>query len=425
MANYVTIKRSSQLPMLMASDIDLREVESLNAEILDILAHVIGPRAVRLWQHPIRISSTFCYYVFSLLSDRRSPGQGFCGIQMWFPQLDERTMYGGFSKRLLDPMGSLSFTDLMLRREQFMIFTISCMEAWIPYVGLAMHKSFLSIKQLVLTLSSDDSDEAATGEGEGESGEEPGQSDGGGGRGPLEGTTQRSFTADYAGSYSLVRWFHRLSIGLRESQGDPQFKWAGSLFTHSHLLLFLLYGVYFSPVLRLHGIRLINATRISTNMHRKVNGGAYSRVSVQDRINLKILAWLVGSRLGLLAVYGGFRWYQESQGGGNEPLESVPITVDSMSAREYHSSMQSGAGGGGDSGVCHPNEMKKRTCPLCVDTIKNPIVTRCGHVYCHTCLYDMMRRTSTNFLDGRYQNSFPCPICRAEITINKLRHLYF
>ena len=84
------------MPMLMASDIDLREVESLNTEVLDILTHVIGPRSVRLWQHPIRISSTFCYFVLSLLSDRHSPGQGFCGIRMWFPLLDESTMHGAY-----------------------------------------------------------------------------------------------------------------------------------------------------------------------------------------------------------------------------------------------------------------------------------------------------------------------------------------
>ena len=419
MAKYITIKRSSQLPMLMASDVDLREVESLNAEVLDIMTHIIGPRAVRLWQHPIRISSTFTYYVLSLLSDRHSPGQGFCGIQMWFPLLDESTLYGSSFKRLMDPMCSLSPKDLLLRREQFMIFTISCLEAWIPYIGFAMHKSFLSVKQLVLTLSSDDSDEAAVVEGVDDG--EPG-----GERGRLPGTTQRSFAADYVGSSSIVKWLYNLSAGLRESQSDPQFKWTGSFFTHGHLLLFLLYGIYFSPVLRLHGVRLINATRMSTNMHRKANGGAYSRVGIQDRINLRLLAWLVGSRLGLLAVYGAFRWHQESRGQGNESLESAPITVDSTSVRDYQASLQSGGRGRG--GVTSPhanlNEMKKRSCPLCVDSVKNPIVTRCGHVYCHTCLYDMMRRTSTNFLDARYRHRFPCPICRAEISIQELRHLY-
>ena len=192
--------------------------------------------------------------------------------------------------------------------------------------------------------------------------------------------------------------------------------------THAHLVFFLLYGVYFSPILRLHGVRLINAVRMSTLAHRKANGGSYSRMGVQDRINLKVLAWLVGGRLGLLALYGAIRLYHDSQSEGNESLEREPITVDSISVREYQSSLRSA--GSDVIGADHPNEMKKRTCPLCVDTIKNPVVTRCGHVYCHTCLFDMMRRTSANFLDGRFPNRFPCPICRAEVTVHKLRHLY-
>ena len=423
---YISIKRSPQLPMLMASDVDIREVESLNTEVLDILTHIIGARAVRIWQHPIRISATFWYYLLSLLSDRHSPGQGFCGIQMWFPMLDDNSIYGSVFKLVLDPTRTLSPQEFRSRRENFMLFTISCMEAWMPYIGFAVHKSMLSIKQLVITVTSDDSDEASDiaqntalqGGSEDESMNPP--------RERQVGSPNPSHAADYAGSSSAIKWLYKFSAGLRESQSDPNFKWAGSLFTHSHLLLFLVYGVYFSPVLRLHSVRLINAIKMGTNSHPKDSGRAHTKMGVQDRINLKVLAWLVGGRLGLLAMYGAYRWYQESQGHGSlENSSHEPITVDSASVREYQASLASQAGRertGVD--ASHPNEMKKRQCPLCVDSIKDPLVTRCGHVYCHNCLFDMMRRTNPNLLDASHRHRFPCPICRKEFLIQELRHLY-
>jgi hypothetical protein len=53
-------------------------------------------------------------------------------------------------------------------------------------------------------------------------------------------------------------------------------------------------------------------------------------------------------------------------------------------------------------------------CPICLDNIKNPSTTTCGHVYCQICILDMFR-TSKKVIND-------CPMCRKEINLFTLNH---
>lgn len=409
--------------MLLSSDIDIREITSLSAEVMDILTQIFGARAVRVWQHPVRISTTALYYVLSLLSDKFSPGQGFCGIQMWFPMLSD-SVQGKLTKFMLDPSFSLPREDLARLGERAMIVSVSITEALLPYLGFVVNQGMKSLNDLSDTVASDDSDTATAvaralneEEGEGEDG------DGDGGRERLQGSTRPSPAANRAGYTGIQKWLADMTNSLRQCQNDPNYKWASSIFTHGHLWFFLAYGVYFSPVLRAHAVRLIRACRVET-----LKGRPRPKGGVADRINLKLLAWLVGGRLALLAFYGTYRWlYRRQLALGSEA--SLITTLDSVSRNTAQSEGEQGQGQGQDDtlvGESAASEMTNRSCPLCMDTIKNPVATRCGHMYCHTCLHDLLRRRGANYLQQSHSLSGGslCPVCRTSINVKELRHIY-
>ena len=436
MARYVMIKRSSQVPMLLASDIDIREITSLCAEVIDILQQIFGARAVRVWRHPVTISSTAVYYALSLLSDKSSPGQGFCGIQMWFPMLSD-SIQSRVTKFILYPSCSLPREELARLGERIMMVSISITEAFLPYLGFVVHRGVNAIKDLGSTVASDDSDIAtavarALNEEDGSNSLEEGDDDQG--RQRLTATSRPSYAANRVSYTGVQRWLHDVSNSFRQCQSDPQYKWTSSVFTHGHLWFFLAYGVYFSPVLRAHAVRLIRACRVEK---KTGTGPLRAKAGVADRINLKVLAWLVGGRLALLAFYGTYRWLHQRQG-SETVLLANPIAAAGVSSLspsrvrngvpksgEGQAEMDTGPGLTIDEPEAMP-EMKDRSCPLCMDTIKHPVATRCGHLYCHTCLHDLLRRRGADYLQQNHALSGGslCPVCRAIINVKELRHIY-
>ena len=58
-------------------------------------------------------------------------------------------------------------------------------------------------------------------------------------------------------------------------------------------------------------------------------------------------------------------------------------------------------------------EMRRFECNICLDTVQDPVVTQCGHLYCWPCLYRWLNT-------GRYQ----CPVCKAGVTRENVIPLY-
>mmetsp|Transcript_31688 Transcript_31688/g.40640 ORF Transcript_31688/g.40640 Transcript_31688/m.40640 type:complete len:241 (-) Transcript_31688:325-1047(-) len=52
-------------------------------------------------------------------------------------------------------------------------------------------------------------------------------------------------------------------------------------------------------------------------------------------------------------------------------------------------------------------------CNICLDGVNDPVVTRCGHLFCWPCLY---RWLNSNHSD--------CPVCKAGVTIENIIPLY-
>jgi SNF2 family DNA or RNA helicase len=54
-------------------------------------------------------------------------------------------------------------------------------------------------------------------------------------------------------------------------------------------------------------------------------------------------------------------------------------------------------------------EINNKTCSICLDNITNPIILECTHIFCGTCLMNMLRNSEKNFIKK-------CPECRFVIT---------
>ncbi|KAE8730326.1 E3 ubiquitin-protein ligase RMA1H1 [Hibiscus syriacus] len=62
-------------------------------------------------------------------------------------------------------------------------------------------------------------------------------------------------------------------------------------------------------------------------------------------------------------------------------------------------------------------------CNICLDSVQDPVVTLCGHLYCWPCIYKWLhlQTISTENQDQRQQQ---CPVCKAEVSHTTLIPLY-
>ena len=58
---------------------------------------------------------------------------------------------------------------------------------------------------------------------------------------------------------------------------------------------------------------------------------------------------------------------------------------------------------------------KNFECTICLDTAKEPVLTKCGHMFCWPCIY--------NWLESKGGKA-KCPNCKNEITKNDLIPVY-
>lgn len=58
-------------------------------------------------------------------------------------------------------------------------------------------------------------------------------------------------------------------------------------------------------------------------------------------------------------------------------------------------------------------------CNICLEHVKDPVVTLCGHLYCWPCIYKWINSTS-----WEHNEKPECPICKSEISESTLVPLY-
>ncbi|KAL2466479.1 E3 ubiquitin-protein ligase RMA1 [Abeliophyllum distichum] len=62
-------------------------------------------------------------------------------------------------------------------------------------------------------------------------------------------------------------------------------------------------------------------------------------------------------------------------------------------------------------------------CNICLDLVKDPVVTFCGHLYCWPCIYRWITFPNTS-LENPDQHQPQCPVCKTEVSQKTLIPLY-
>ncbi|GAU27158.1 hypothetical protein TSUD_104670 [Trifolium subterraneum] len=68
---------------------------------------------------------------------------------------------------------------------------------------------------------------------------------------------------------------------------------------------------------------------------------------------------------------------------------------------------------------CHKKCSNDLDCDICLEQVKDPVVTFCGHLYCWSYIYKWVNSTS-----WEHNEKPECPVCKAEISESTLVPLY-
>ncbi|KAJ0432377.1 putative transcription factor C2H2 family [Helianthus annuus] len=60
-------------------------------------------------------------------------------------------------------------------------------------------------------------------------------------------------------------------------------------------------------------------------------------------------------------------------------------------------------------------------CNICLDTVNDPVVTLCGHLYCWPCIYKWIHHQKN---PPEYPKSVQCPVCKSDVSQKTLIPLY-
>ncbi|GMI79783.1 RING membrane-anchor 1 [Hibiscus trionum] len=76
-----------------------------------------------------------------------------------------------------------------------------------------------------------------------------------------------------------------------------------------------------------------------------------------------------------------------------------------------------------DSPVSDDNPTRGFDCNICLDSVQDPVVTLCGHLYCWPCIYKWLH-FDTISAENQDRNQHQCPVCKAEVSVATLIPLY-
>ncbi|PWA79060.1 zinc finger, RING/FYVE/PHD-type [Artemisia annua] len=62
-------------------------------------------------------------------------------------------------------------------------------------------------------------------------------------------------------------------------------------------------------------------------------------------------------------------------------------------------------------------------CNICLDSVQDPVVTLCGHLYCWPCIYKWIQHQKTSSETLENSNSH-CPVCKTEVSEKTIVPLY-
>jgi hypothetical protein len=455
-----------QVPLALMADHDRRESQTLLEDLTAAMEGMVHPRTMVKFKPLIRCVSSLLYFCVPLLSASQStPGQDFCALDMVEETLSTAGSVIPTSSSGTGGVGASqrSFTRLSRGRR----WAAALLMALLPQVPDLWERGRGDLLALLSAVTSNDSDIAI---GEAASAAEAAQMAQAGERrvqplpqpvplpsqpssvgGALLPAGADSAMADGVGEEegAFRRFLRRAAGALKATYGELCLQLGGEIVSGEvmgsarllgvrraaellldvHGLLFVIFGLYYDPALRLAGVKM---------MQRK---GARAGASAGLRaVSLRVLAWLLGLRLALLCGNVGRLFCKHWRVGAASAMRLRPVS--SLATPASHKPRQpgqpGGKGGGGEEeeerGGFRVAGMDDRACPLCMDPIRHPAATPCGHVYCWDCIQGLCQRTGaasfSGSLAGQGQASHAlaarskCPVCRAAFLPQSVRAIF-
>ena len=451
-----------QVPLALMADQDVRESISLQEDITAMLDSMVHPRYMLRMKPVLRCVSNLLYYCVPLLSlSQSTPGQDFCNLDM---VVESVATAASLSAKGGLTAGGASTQVSFTRPSQNRRLLVAALMALIPLVGGLWNDHSQEVQSLALALSSDDSDESvalaveAATEGRRISAESPVSDH------LPSSSSSLSVATDVSDDVKTwlqlvqnvaIRHLHLASGALQATYSEicqqlnandnhsPHLhgiKHAVSLLLDIHVLLFALFGLYYDPALRLAGVRMMQRKSTSVGSGSGHGGGSGKIIS------LRVLGWVLGFRLALLGAHGlmlfkkhwtalqsravvtvtsGARTLAEA--GGEESAKEVTSRRRMGKQQQQQEQQQQ------ERGVLVVAGMEGRSCPLCMDELKHPAATPCGHIYCWGCIQGLCKRTqlpsagffvSAQPLEHLLLAKSKCPVCRAEFQAQSVRAIY-
>ncbi len=403
-ASVFNAQIAHQVPLVLMTDLDRKECNSLHEDITTMLESFIHPRHIAKWQHLLKIFSSVLYYGIPLLSlSQSTPGQDFCNLTM----ITENAKSGSGQT---DSYSKISKTRCAM---------VAVLMALLPHVDGLWTAYATEIENLFATLTADDFDAV---------------------RRPsispadqevlIELSSQTAVDTHEGGQLStLEQWLDRMrkrilgglqhaafslkatytEICMQLDSDNSRFaqlngvKYIMSLLCDVHHLLFLIWGVYYNPALRLAGVKLMQKTANTRS------------------ISLRVLSWILGFRLTLLSANALLLFGKHFRNTRQQASEAPPKV-------EAAGDVPSEEGAIADSGF-HVAGMEGRSCPLCMEVLQHPAVTPCGHVYCWSCIQGLCIRSAlatrhrgfTSQMTQSFITKSKCPVCRTEFHAQSVR----
>ncbi|ESO86899.1 hypothetical protein LOTGIDRAFT_146013 [Lottia gigantea] len=84
--------------------------------------------------------------------------------------------------------------------------------------------------------------------------------------------------------------------------------------------------------------------------------------------------------------------------GGNQPQDDTTDLIDDETKQKLIDDLLAVLNSGSD-----------EECSICLDSLKHPVITPCAHVYCRTCIENVIQQNNTM--------TTACPMCREEIKL--------
>ena len=413
---------ATHVPMMLMHDIDNAEISSLYENVIQCLDNMpIRPRVLDVLKPYVKFGASLVYYSSTLLSrDESTPGQS-------FSNLDMITNSG--------PGDADSSNKSFVNLDKKLFAIVSIWMALLPSLEVALSKYSSEIKHVFLTLIADDSDVDVV---EQNRQNRPNIDDSN--TNATSSVNEEKGIVDHVYS-SLLHFFRSFGATYTEissnvlsfsgQRPDQQQLPIFTLLHDVHYCLFTIFGIYYNPALRFTGVKLMENISINRNSDGPLPLPSTKKGRRGANISLRVLGWLLGFRL-LLFTYHGIRTMY-----GNL-ISDISDTEQQQQQIEEQYDVQNAASVGTDeteklnSSLPLPldtpsvgffvHNMDDKLCPLCMDTLENPSIIPCGHIYCWDCVQDLCSRAnSPSQQEEPYQKISKCPVCRASLTMNNVR----